>query len=66
MYICICNGITDTYLKQIIEENPNITFDNIQEMGIADNCYKCVVQVKDFLIEEKENAQISCSNNPNI
>lgn len=53
MYICICNCVTDTDLTKIIEENPNITLEELQEMNIADNCYKCVYEIEDFLTERR-------------
>lgn len=53
MYICICNCVTDTDIIKIMKENPNITLEELQEMNIADNCYKCIYEIEDLLTEGK-------------
>lgn len=57
MYICLCNATTEDELEQIISSYPNITLTELQEAGIADNCYKCLHDILDIL--EKHQKGIS-------
>lgn len=49
MYICLCNATTTDELEQLISSYPNITLTELQEAGIADNCYKCLHEILDIL-----------------
>lgn len=57
MYICLCNAMTEEDLKKMVEENPNLTMDDLRAQGIADNCYKCSFETEKLLLKhiaEKE------------
>jgi bacterioferritin-associated ferredoxin len=59
MYICICAGITEKELKQIVTSN--ITLDYIQEQGICDDCCKCKTDIERVIEEVCQESLIPIS-----
>lgn len=57
MYICICNATTETDLKQLIKDNPNLSLDDLREMDIANNCSRCLNEVNIILCEDNTKCQ---------
>ena len=51
MYICICNGITENKLKEIIDENEIVSIPELQQFGVCDNCSSCFESALDILTE---------------
>ena len=41
MYICVCNGITENKLKEIIIENEITSMPELQHFGVCDSCSTC-------------------------
>jgi bacterioferritin-associated ferredoxin len=50
MYLCICNGLTENDVKNIIEENPTTDMDTLRDLGVADNCCRCYYETQELLI----------------
>lgn len=53
MYICLCNTVTESDLELIIDTHPNITFADLQERCVGDNCFKCHDQIRSILDKRK-------------
>ena len=51
MYVCICNGLTDTDIKDIIDKNNIVCMVELKGHNICDNCTKCFDFVKDILTD---------------
>jgi bacterioferritin-associated ferredoxin len=49
MYICICNNITDTTLKQQTTKNSNNIKELITELNMSVKCGKCIPHIKDII-----------------
>lgn len=41
MYICVCNGINETKLKEIIDQNLIVSMPELRKHGVCDTCTKC-------------------------
>ena len=52
MYVCNCNGLTNTHIKKIIRDNK---FVNLKQLlSIIDfQCGKCIPEIKEILKNEK-------------
>ena len=46
MYICLCKGITDTQIKDAINNGANSFKEVRKELGIATQCCKCLTEAK--------------------
>lgn len=55
MYVCICNAITKDHLKEIIEINNCTNIDELQELGVANNCFKCYYEITEIFEDSKKN-----------
>ena len=51
MYVCICNGLTDTNIKDIIDTSEIGCMSELKEHNICDNCTKCYNEVRDILFD---------------
>lgn len=51
MYVCICNAVTEEEIKEMIKENPNLSIDDLRDMGIANNCFKCAFETEELLLK---------------
>ena len=49
MYVCICAGITETELKELLSSNT--TIENLQTQGICDDCCKCKTDIESIIGE---------------
>lgn len=49
MYICICNSITESKLKEIIIENEIVSMPELKQFGVCDNCSSCFDSAVDVL-----------------
>ena len=41
MYVCICNAITDTQIRQAAESGVRSLWELQKALGVASNCGKC-------------------------
>jgi bacterioferritin-associated ferredoxin len=55
MYVCCCCGTTETTLKNILKENPNISIDELIKMEIGDCCETCHETIKDMIKSMEKN-----------
>lgn len=56
MYICICNNINETDLREIIKEHEIVSMPELQQHGVCDNCSSCFESALDVLkdcVDEK-------------
>lgn len=51
MYVCICNGLTDKNIKDIVDTNKIVCMTELKEHNICDNCTKCYNEVRDILFD---------------
>lgn len=54
MITCVCNNISDTTFKKIIQENNVTTIKQIKKCGVDFQCCKCVPEVKRLIKESNE------------
>jgi bacterioferritin-associated ferredoxin len=47
MYVCICAGITQKEIEEIV--TANTTLEHLQSQGICDDCCKCQSTIEDIL-----------------
>ena len=58
MYVCLCNGITDTQIRAAIQEGASSLKDVRSTLGVASQCGKCGIQTREILRETLlDNAQ---------
>jgi len=63
MYLCVCNGLTETEVKALLEKNTVDNIDELRDLGVADNCCKCYNQTQELLIAHiNEKAQQADNN----
>ena len=49
MYVCLCNCVTDGQIKFAVEEGQVQTLGELnKKLGIAENCGKCLEEVRDI------------------
>jgi len=51
MYICICNGVTDSQIKDYVDQGARSVKDIHQQQCIADQCGKCACAAKKVIQE---------------
>jgi bacterioferritin-associated ferredoxin len=49
MYVCICSAITKKELEDLIDSDPKIDIEKLQELDICNNCYKCSYEIQKIL-----------------
>lgn len=49
MYVCICNGITDTQIRTAIQEGASSFQDVRNTLGVANQCGKCGILTREIL-----------------
>lgn len=49
MYICCCCGTTESELKEILKNNPDITIDELMKMEIGDCCNTCHETIEEVI-----------------
>lgn len=53
MYICICSSFTDSELKHIVNDDPEISMDDLRYLDVAVRCNKCSETVETMLNDFK-------------
>ena len=56
MYICICNAIRDTELRQAARQHPGDADAVYACLGKTPQCGQCLDEAAEILIEERERA----------
>ena len=51
MYICICNGITDSQIKEAVANGVGSFEDLQQQLGVANQCGECKCHARKCLRE---------------
>ena len=51
MYVCLCNGITDTQIRAAIQKGASSLKDVRKTLGVAKHCGKCGIQTREILRE---------------
>ncbi len=51
MFVCLCKGVTDTQIKQSVENGANNLHDIRRELGVATQCCKCLPEAR-LLVEQ--------------
>ena len=51
MYICICNEITDTQIKQAVADGVGSFQDLQQQLGVAQQCGECKCHARNCMRE---------------
>ena len=52
MYVCCCEGVTDRQIKISIENGNILSFNDLcDKFGIANNCGKCLEEVREIFNE---------------
>jgi bacterioferritin-associated ferredoxin len=53
MYICICKGITDSQIRQVVSDGATTLADVRQQLGAASKCGKCACLVDSVINEAR-------------
>ena len=56
MYICLCKGITDTQIKQCVDNGATSLQQVRRELGVATQCCKCLPEAR-AIIDQQLQAQ---------
>ena len=59
MYVCLCNGITDTQIRQAINDGACSIGCLRSELGVATQCGKCARSAKQLLREHTQEIDLS-------
>ncbi|MFT5118377.1 MAG: bacterioferritin-associated ferredoxin [Kiritimatiellia bacterium] len=54
MFVCLCKGITDTQIKQSIQNGASSLRDIRRELGVATQCCKCLPTAREVINEALE------------
>ncbi len=52
MYVCICNGITDTQICEAARSGVSSLWDLQKELGVSSNCGQCRTTAMQILRDE--------------
>ena len=55
MYICVCKAITDTQIKQAINNGFLSQVDLLEYLGVGGSCGKCNLDIIELLNEHNRN-----------
>ncbi len=58
MFVCICNGITDSDIRQAMDDGASTVRDLNRTMGVGSCCGKCTRVARDVLKSHSENNEI--------
>lgn len=53
MYVCLCNGVTDTHIKEAVQKGCHRMRDLRRELGVTNQCGKCASHALEILNEAK-------------
>lgn len=59
MYVCICKGVTDSQIRQSLQNGASCLRDVRRELGVATQCCKCLPLAREVInqtLAEKEAA----------
>jgi bacterioferritin-associated ferredoxin len=51
MYVCLCNGITDTQIRTAIQQGANSFKEVRNTLGVGSQCGKCGILTREILRE---------------
>lgn len=51
MYVCLCKGITDTQIREAVQQGAHSLRDVRNTLGVASQCGKCGVLTREILRE---------------
>ena len=60
MYICICNGVTDSQVRQCVRRGAGTLSELQMELGIACQCGTCASAAINILREEGATSRFPC------
>ncbi|MSS76550.1 MAG: (2Fe-2S)-binding protein [Methyloglobulus sp.] len=67
MYVCVCKAVTDTQIKQAINEGLSSQRELFKCLGVGGSCGKCNPDVKELLNDHSRNQTLMQNNaNPSI
>jgi bacterioferritin-associated ferredoxin len=67
MYVCVCKAVTDTQIKQAINEGLGSRRELFKCLGVGGSCGKCNPHVKELLNDHSRNQSLMQNNaNPSI
>ena len=49
MFVCVCAGANEEVIHKIIDEKPNITVDEFEDLNICHNCYRCRYVIEEII-----------------
>jgi bacterioferritin-associated ferredoxin len=64
MFVCLCKGITDTQIKQSIENGASSLRDIRRELGVATQCCKCLPDARAVIDQALADHAHTHSENP--
>ncbi|ASK33511.1 (2Fe-2S)-binding protein [Alcanivorax sp. N3-2A] len=53
MYVCLCNGITDSHIREAAENGCESLRDLRRELGVGSQCAKCARHARQVLRETR-------------
>lgn len=63
MYVCICKGITDKDIKNVMTTHQN-TKDILKALGVGSDCGQCIIEAIELI--KGETSSIEFSNPPTV
>jgi bacterioferritin-associated ferredoxin len=54
MYVCVCKAVTDTQIKQAIDEGLRSRRELFKCLGVGGSCGKCNPHVKELLADHNQ------------
>ena len=57
MYVCICKGITDTQIRNAVDNGANSMRDLRESLGVSTQCGKCANLTKQIAREHQSISQ---------
>ncbi len=55
MYVCVCKAVTDSQIKQAIDQGAKSRRCLYKSLGVGGDCGKCNFQVKEILADCSQN-----------
>ncbi len=62
MFVCLCNGVTDTQIKQAVQNGCDSLKKIKDSTGAMTQCCKCCDQCKEILVTEKLTEPVATGN----
>ncbi len=66
MYICLCNAITDSQIREAAESGVTDLWGLQSELGVASSCGSCKEHAMDVVREAREGGSPASSANPKL